>query len=449
MARGLRLTAPGGPAAGVAALLLLALVLRVGVVLATPDVDATHDGADYVHHAAAIAAGDGYPDSGIAPGGQPSAYRPPAWPYLLGGVFALTGADVTAGRMTQMLVGVAGVALAGLVAFQLWGTTVALLTLALAAVYPPLVIGSSGLLTEPLFVALELAALAAILRYRSSRRWGWAAAAGGLAGLAILTRTNGAVLLLPLALGAWGRPVLSPRSLRAPALVLACAGLAVAPWTIRNAIELDEFVPVATQGGITLAGTYNDTSRTDPRFPAAWRPPNLDAAYAELIARTRGRGEPAVNDALGDAAREYALERPGYMAEVAWRNLLRALGLGGSDFNRQATAFELDLGPRWSDVMTYGFVPFALLAVAGCFTAAARRTPPWVWAIPVLMIAAIVLVSASQRFRAPADPFVVMLAALALSAALRLRRDSPEDRQPALRRPLPGHRLGPRAARRS
>ena len=94
------------------------------------------------------------------------------------------------------------------------------------------------------------------------------------------------------------------------------------------------------------------------------------------------------------------------------------LGLGGSDFDRQATAAELDLGPSWSDVLTYSFFAFALLAVAGALTAAARSAPGWVWAIPVLMVAGVVAVSASQRFRLPADPFVVMLAALAISAAL-------------------------------
>jgi hypothetical protein len=195
----------------------------------------------------------------------------------------------------------------------------------------------------------------------------------------------------------------------------------VVPWTIRNAVVLDEFIPVASQAGITAAGTYNETSRTDPRFPGAWQTPNVDPANARVIARTRRDGEPALDDALGDAALEYALDRPGYVAEVAWRNSLRVLGLGESGYNRQATAAEFDLGPRWNDLVTYGALPFALLAVVGCTTAAARRTPRWVWAVPLLMLATCVLFSATQRFRLPADPFLVMLAALGLSAALAKR----------------------------
>ncbi len=401
----------------VVGLLLVALAARVGVVLATPDFEPINDAAGYVEHAESIAAGDGYPPSSIVRGDQPTAYTPPGWPYLLGGFVSVVGDDVTAVRLAQAaLVGVAAVALAGLVAFQLWGAGVALIVLGLAAVYPPLVVSASGLLSEPLFVALELGAVAAVLAFRESGRWRWIAAAGVLAGLAILTRTNGAVLLLPLALAAWRRP---PVSLRAPAVVLACAALTVVPWTIRNAVVFDEFIPVASQAGITAAGTYNETSRTDPRFPGAWQTPNVDPASARVIARTRRDGEPALDDALGDAALEYALDRPGYVAEVAWRNSLRVLGLGGSDYNRQATAAEFDLGPRWNDLVTYGALPFALLAVAGCATAAARRAPRWVWAVPLLMLATCVLFSATQRFRLPADPFLVMLAALGLSAAKR------------------------------
>jgi 4-amino-4-deoxy-L-arabinose transferase-like glycosyltransferase len=414
----------------VVGLLLVALVARVGVVLATPDFEPINDAAKYVEHAESIAAGDGYPPSSIVPGDQPTAYTPPGWPYLLGGVFALAGDDVKAARVAQAaLVGVAGVALAGLVAFQLWGSVAALLTLGLAAVYPPLVVSASGLLSEPLFVVLELASVAAALALRRSGRLRWAAAAGALAGLAILSRSNGVVLLLPLALAVWGRPAASReatdklprlRALRTPAVLLACAALTVAPWTIRNAVVFDQFIPVTTQTGITLAGTYNETSRTDPRFPGAWRVPNADPALARLIARTGPDGEPALDDALGRAAREYALDRPGYVAGVAWRNSLRVLGLGGSDYNRQATAAELDLGSRWNDLFTYGALPFALLAAAGCATAAALRTPRWVWAVPLLMLATSVLASATQRFRQPADPFLLMLAALGLSAALGL-----------------------------
>ena len=68
---------------------------------------------------------------------------------------------------------------------------------------------------------------------------------------------------------------------------------------------------------------------------------------------------------------------------------------------------------------------FALLALAGAFTrAGAARRRCCVWAVPVLMYLSVVfLVVETPRYRTAIDPFVVLLAALALVAgAARLAR---------------------------
>ena len=51
-----------------------------------------------------------------------------------------------------------GVALVGIVAHQIWGLRTALAATALAALSPLLVVYSGSLISEPLFVALELGA---------------------------------------------------------------------------------------------------------------------------------------------------------------------------------------------------------------------------------------------------------------------------------------------------
>ena len=51
---------------------------------------------------------------------------------------------------------------------------------------------------------------------------------------------------------------------------------------------------------------------------------------------------------------------------------------------------------------------FAALALAGAFTAMARRTPWYVWAMPILMFFSVVfLVVETPRYRTPIDPFIV------------------------------------------
>ena len=59
------------------------------------------------------------------------------------------------------------VALIGLIAFQLWGRRVALVALALGAVYIPLILVGQSVMSEPLFVLCLLGAIAAVLHSRA------------------------------------------------------------------------------------------------------------------------------------------------------------------------------------------------------------------------------------------------------------------------------------------
>src|SRR4051794_1129957 len=222
--------------------LLVALALRLGYVALTPGYAIVDDARDYDAHARSIAAGEGFARLGPGPS-RVTAFRPPAYPILLAGVDTLprpeTKADeqrVVAGRVANALVGTAIVALIGVLALQVFDRRVALAAMALAAVYLPLILVGGALMSEPLFAALLLGALtAAIAHRRSAHRLRWAVLAGVLGGLTILTRANGLIVLLPLALAVWdGRPRWTRAALVAPALLVAVALLTVAPWTVRN-----------------------------------------------------------------------------------------------------------------------------------------------------------------------------------------------------------------------
>jgi hypothetical protein len=55
--------------------------------------------------------------------------------------------------------------------------------------------------------------------------------------------------------------------LSAPSTMLAVALLTVTPWLIRDAAVFHHFVPLSTEDGITLAGTYNLASAaSDPPY---------------------------------------------------------------------------------------------------------------------------------------------------------------------------------------
>ncbi len=185
---------------------------------------------------------------------------------------------------------------------RVFGSAAALLSAGIAAVYPPLILVGTSLMTEPLFIALLLGAVLAALEHRGSRRrWRWVVASGLLAGLAALSRGNGVAIVVPLCFLVWtGRPRWSWRSLSAPAALLAATAAMLAPWTVRNYLQFHTFVPITTQSGFALAGTYNSYAAHRTDYPALWIPPVLDTEReltrhpgideADLSARLDGDG---------------------------------------------------------------------------------------------------------------------------------------------------------------
>jgi MYXO-CTERM domain-containing protein len=417
-------------------LLALALIIRLGYIVLTPGYALVDDAKDYDYHARSIASGEGYGFSFR----RPTAFRPPGYPFLLAGVYDVTGtaqapADerLPVARVAQAAVGTIIVALVGVLAAQLWGRREALAAMALAAIYLPLVLVGGAVMSEPLFVALMLAALCAAVQIRGSpRRWAWVLLAGLLVGLSALTRANGLILLAPLAWAAWDvRPRWSVRALAAPAVLVAVALVTVAPWTIRNAVELHAFVPVSTQLGSALAGTYNDEARLDSENPASWRSLKRVGDYAEIYARISSTPEAEIEREYRAVAEHYIREHPLYVAKVAFWTSRRMLELGGLDWARH-TYSTVSVGPGWANAGIACFWLFALLALAGAWAARARRAPWWVWAVPLLMYLSVVfLVVETPRYRSPIDPFVILLAALAVTAAVDRRR----PRTPAPRTP--------------
>jgi hypothetical protein len=199
--------------------------------------------------------------------------------------------------------------------------------------------------------------------------------------------------------------------------MIATTVLVMAPWAVRNTLSFDEFVPLSTQAGFTLAGTYNVTSRDDRQSPAAWRPPTMPP-YAALL--RRGQSEATLERRFRSLALDYAEANPGYVAKVAYFNLGRLLGLQGASTERPA-ARETGISERVSDLDVYAFYVLALLAIWAVAAGVARGTPRFVWAIPLAIALSLVFVISYMRYRIPIDPFLILLVGGAIGGA-RLRR---------------------------
>ncbi len=426
-----------------AGILLVALGLRLGQVARSPYVP-IGDAKFYLQQAGIVSRTGDYSTStrpGTGSGGTrgPTALFPPAFPYFLALVDLVDGhtsmrAAAGPARVSQAVLGTVTVALIGLVALEAFGAEVGLAALALAAVYPVLIETSSVVVAENLLIAFELAAVYCALRVRrAAHPYRWAVGAGVLAGLAALTHQDGLVLVIPLAIAAWSGVATGAsrtRALLGPAAMIVALVVTIAPWMVRNAVELHQFEPISDQAGETLFGTYNPVSAADHQLPYKWRTPYLVAEHRPLVDKA---ARPVVEDAaryrepvwegkLLNLAFDYIGAHPLSPLEASFHNMLQLLELEGSYAWESSTA-SIGVQRGLARIGVLSFWAVLILAVLGALTSYARRAPRWIWLVPILFLLSTVWVRAeTPRYRLPIDPFLVLLAACALTwCAMRLR----------------------------
>lgn len=242
--------------AALVAILLLGLGLRADN--AWDGRAPVYDAAAYATIAANLERGEGFTLGRGAT--QPASNYSPGLPLLAGGAYALSGGvHERLARLVLALIGSLSVLFAYLIARRLSGPVAGLIGATAVAIYPALLEYQGMLMSEPLAATLLAGAVLAILRANDRRSRATWLLPGALLGALALTRPEYLAISLPIAVVVFARGGRYDwRECLLQALVM-LAGLIVvlAPWTIRNAVALDHFVPVSTGGGqVLFAGTY-------------------------------------------------------------------------------------------------------------------------------------------------------------------------------------------------
>lgn len=332
-----------GGRAGVAALamiLLLGLGLRLNE--AWDGRAPVFDAAAYAEIAANLDHGEGFRLSPTAT--QPASNYSPGLPLLAAGIYKVRGGvhERTA-RLLLALIGTLSVLCAYLIARRLSGPQAGLIGAAAIAIYPALLEYQGMLMSEPLAATLLSGAVLATLwaadvDRSASSRW---LLSGILFGALALVRPEylGVALLVSLVvLVRNGKRDWSRTLVQALFLLLGVA-MVVAPWTVRNAVALDRFVPISTGGGqVLFAGTYLP-SDGDPekvgaevvkRHPGLFGPRAVERLRLEqILARLAEQRYPGMEtdralskmgkEQLWDDVSEEPLEYAGFVATKVGR----------------------------------------------------------------------------------------------------------------------------------
>lgn len=227
--------------------LLVALLAALLFASAYPFPVVHDDALGYLEVARNVDVGKGFTLDGVTP----MVYRPPLFSTLLGAWFSLTGtSSVASAVIFQSLIHAAGVLAAFLLFLELtpslaWAAGTALFL----AVNPLLVTRVVFVLQEP--TILLFTTVAAYLSIRlvnapSARRAALTGAAWGLCTLAKVVAWFVPFVLLAMHF----LPGLLRRKWRRKeaAAVLVCFTAIIAPWTIRNYVHFQRFIPVNGQG---------------------------------------------------------------------------------------------------------------------------------------------------------------------------------------------------------
>jgi 4-amino-4-deoxy-L-arabinose transferase-like glycosyltransferase len=316
-----RLDSSSGLKPAVWILVISALVMRLAAIAIMGDWSHTA-AAEYGSLAASLLQGEGfalnetadYTQHGIY---EPSSFRPPVYPLLLAGLYAVFGVKSAAAHMAALLLNaLAGAATAGLsyrMVRQIGGQhATALLAALLLAFWPTQLLASA--MVNPITL-VTLAVIGSVLLWnrsvesRGQASWLWFSLVASL-----LALTEPALLpalgLAPLAILLHSSLPVAIR-LRNAVLVAGVALLVLGPWTYRNWRVHHALVPVTSTFWLNMwMGNNPNATGTDAL--------NLTA---EQLARFQALGSDRLRqtDLLSDAQRQHLDGRRAMEREAVWK----------------------------------------------------------------------------------------------------------------------------------
>jgi 4-amino-4-deoxy-L-arabinose transferase-like glycosyltransferase len=420
---------------------VLGLALRVGYVLAfrRGQVPMGNDSYFFSGGANLLADGQGF----IQPhvfflnnSVEQAADHPPGYLLWLA-IASVMDPGQNTSQVTHMLwscvLGAGAVVMCGLVGRRVAGPRAGLVAAVIAAVYPNLWLHDGQLMSETMSIFTVSLVLWSAYYFWEKPSVGRAAWLALCCGLAALTRPEFVllipVLLLPLVV------MLRRASWRSKLRWLTVGGATalatLAPWIAFNFSRFEEPVYMSTNFAVTLAAANCDSTyygdligykdwncAVAAHEAAAARIPdwdNLDASQRDQQLR------PEVTRYV----RGHVGRVPAVVAARLGR-MLKLYGVGQEiEFDNQRHGQPL--GVVYAGAASWYVV--AGLAVAGAVALRRRRQLP---VFPLLVVPALVLLAAAltfgqTRYRAPAEPAVVVLAAVAIDAVLPRRRAAPPD----------------------
>lgn len=381
------------------ALLVLVCIASCSLALISGDQLRYPDERDYSNLAHSMLEGKGFANEA----GEPTAYRPPGWPWILSAVHGIYDRPVAAKLLNALALAGTAWLLCILVGRHTprGKTFVPLLLLT----YPVAWYTATTLYPQILGAAFLAGIL--VLLNQDIGSVARCSIAGLLLGFLILM-IPAFLLVTPLMLAGLlmaNRQRLALFVKRA-ALILICAAAVVVPWTMRNSYVLDAFVPVSTNSGVNLL--LGNSENTGPNKGV-----NVD--ISRYYQQTEGMNEVERDKHYRKAAKSWILENPGAASTLYLRKALNY-------FNFRNELHVSSEQSRLKDMVLF-ISYYSLLSIVILRALLARAMPfsPLEWMLYIIYFGN-ALVSAifftRIRFRIPFDMLLLVIAAIFIGKLL-------------------------------
>jgi hypothetical protein len=154
----------------------------------------------------------------------------------------------------------------------------------------------------------------------------------------------------------------------------------------------------------------------DPGGPDIWIPPGIDPKSVNVMKTLPDETEVRGSNAMMRLTEAYIEAHPTYILSVAYWNSIRLFDLRGPSDALNIAPY-IPYNDRLVYLSVYSSYLVDVLVVVGCFTRRARRMPWYFWSTPLLLYLGLILVSGNIRYRSVIEPFIVLLASLAIASA--------------------------------
>lgn len=334
---------------------------------------------------------------------------PPFYPYLLGGIFKISGGSLKMVLALQMILGLFSAYLLYLIAKDCFSRPVALIALFLYLTYSQFILYEQVMLTDSLGVFLTILFLWFVLEFYKKPNYWRALLGGGLLGLAALNRPT-ILGFLPL-LFLWVIFIFrEPRMKRLTYGLLLAGGafLVILPATIHNYRQTGEFVLISYIGGVNFYLGNGEGAQGWFHYPPRYKELQAQIDQENLSPAQQSRR-------WYQETFSYIKSHPGNFISLVWRKFNLFWGRWEIPQNLNYSYLQARYPFFRVPLPTFGIIaPLGLLGMIILW----RSSPNPYHGLMMLFVAfysgAIIIFLVVGRYRFPVVPLLILFAAYAL-----------------------------------